>query len=160
MNARPNSNSINSRQTRLIIAGLLLASWGAYLLASLPLVFKDGATGWLLPCIAAIGLAAGIMALAGTAYWVIAMRISASLIVLVYVLLWVGYAMTLSEAPPHESFLTSIYEVAIAKFRLVRYIAENTGWLDSTRQAIWELSPVVQAAIVGLHAMLKRRPEQ
>jgi hypothetical protein len=133
-----------------------VVSWVIYLAALLPIDLNDGASGWLLAGISIIGLVAGILAVAGIKHWTTLMWIAAVGIVLTYVLLWLSYAMTLSEGPPHASLFESLAEVAIGKWRLVQYIARAEGWLPSVRHAVWELGPIVQLGILVADQLLRR----
>jgi len=94
------------------------------------------------------------MALRAKANWTLLMWASTVLIVVLHGLLWVGNAMTLSEATPHESFLTSLGKVAQAKLYLIEHSSDSGGWLNVASHAFWELTPAIQIVILCLHSLL------
>lgn len=143
-------------QIRLLIATLLVGSWGAYLIALLPIELTDGAASWLVPLITALGLASGLMAIRAQAKWPIVMWVAASSIAFIHGLSWLSNVITLSDGSPDKSFLTLLGKVARMKLGLLRHIGDAEGWFGFMRHAIWELMPFLQVLIVSLFYFLGR----
>lgn len=100
------------------------------------------------------------MALRAKTNWTLLMWAATVLIVVLHGLLWVGNAMTLSEATPHESFLTSLGKVVLVKLYLIEHSSDSGGWLNVARHAIWELTPAIQIVILCLHYVLRGLPRR